>query len=281
MSRKDYKHLYQAYDPKSEAVKELDQALKVIGTAAYAKGHYESDIKGPGEFLIHTLMTSWTKLISEPFFSGARSQPAEAIKLHRKLTPKSTDAIIDAFEVISNTDARGPSISAMYGFLEEAASVALQIHEAMERAIKGSRPGLLESGYGTCPCCFNVQGVKADHMVNHGYMKPDRWNRTAGCEGAGEPPLELSTIGLEKMLERHRGWIKARQGEVDHPETVESVWTKDKGSITPDMPNFEKLRDNYVKSLPHEIGQAKTDLILGEEKLGEWAAKLEVSAPKP
>jgi hypothetical protein len=168
----------------------------------------------------------------------------------------------------------------MYGFLEEAASAAIQIDDAVKRAIKGSRPGLLESGYGTCPCCFNVQGVKADHMVNHGYLKPDRWNRTAGCEGAGEPPLELSTIGLEKMLERHRGWVKARQGEVDHPETVESVWIGDK-SITPEMPNFEKARATYIKTLPYEIEQAKKDIILGEEKLAEWSAKLEVAAPKP
>jgi hypothetical protein len=279
MSRKDYKHLYKAYDPKSEETKELDQALKTVGKAAFSKGHYESDVKGPGEMLMHAITTSWTKLISEPFFAGSRSQPPEAIKLHRKLTPKSTDAILNGFEEISRTDARGPSISAMYGFLEEAASVAIQIDDAMKRAIKGSRPGLLESGYGTCPCCFNVQGVKADHMVNHGYMKPDRWNRTAGCEGAGEPPLELSTIGLEKMLDRHRRWVDDRQSEVEAPDTIESVWISGK-SITPDMPNFAKARDTYVKGLPYEISQAQKDITLGEEKLAEWAAKLEVSAPK-
>ncbi len=280
MSRKTYKHLYQAYERGSEEEKKLSDVLKTIYKAASSKGHYESDVREPVDFLMQTISASWKKLVTEPFFSGNRPQSPEVVKLHRKYKLDRPDRVLAAYEDVLKTDERGPAVSAMYMFLEEVAYPAQQADEVLDRAIKGSRPGLLESGYGTCPCCFNVQAVKGDGMITHGYRKPNQWTRSASCQGTGEPPLELSTVGLEKMIGRLGEWIERRQGEIDNPNSVDSVWLEGRGNIDQTMPDFHKALDRYLKSLPREVKMAKEELALLETKLKEWSNKLpSVSSP--
>lgn len=282
MARKDYRHLYKAYERGSEEEAALSDSLKVILKTAHGTGHYESDMVGPVDCLMRSIQIAWEKLISDPFFSDGRRQPKDVTALYKSIKVGNPKDVLKSYERIVNTDVSGSAVSAMYDFLTEVSFPAEQADKAIKKAIKGDRPGLLDAGFGTCPCCFNIQGVKGEKMVTHGFRKPDRWSRTPSCDGTGEPPLELSLTGLEKLIERQRNWVDWRKEEINNPDAIEHVWVQGKGNLERTAPGFDAALSRYLKSLPDEVEVGERELTFLEDKLKEWSEKLEPSlSPSP
>lgn len=124
----------------------------------------------------------------------------------------------------------------------------------------------------TCPCCFRGIAVQRGAMAHHGYRRPVPGWQTASCPGVQFKPLEVSSAGLEWLIERLKSQLK---------QTEEAYRERDKKCelIAPGSPRvtvhkgddrWAHLYARYVVGLEGDIRGLQREIPPLEERLRAW-----------
>lgn len=197
-------------------------------------------------------------------------------KLLKGLKHGSVEHVEQSLSTLLDSGTRGKIITSVWELLKEIEAIHWSVFNAGEAAKKGTPPDLLSRGLGTCSCCFGEFHVRKEKMVRHGQRKVQDYMWSATCYGVDQPPLEISTRGLEDFIGRYERGHADVSKEVASPDAIQSVPVKTRDGIKKinrGEPGFEKALDVYLVQRQREIKDMAADLEILRDRLDYWTKK--------
>lgn len=179
---------------------------------------------------------AWESEVAAPFFHAGRydNQPEPVRDLYWNMSASSLHSAISMQKKLDRAGIDGEAVSAMRRVLAEALPLAQAVVELKPMIVKGRAPNPNpappkehKNGTGTCSCCFSGIAI-TDHgkMAHHGYRRPGWGFQTSSCSGTRFPPLEVSTEGLEWLINATRERIEKTARSIEEfPRRDEIRWT--------------------------------------------------------
>lgn len=265
----------------ADLIADFQAAMDVTVTVFSASDRaYMSEVKSAEQTLESIKDVVWERQIVQPYISSGNADAA-SIKVVDRLKYATGTQIERSLKALSDSGLSTKLVRDAWNVMKEFEGLYWRVVDSGHHAKRGSPPDLLSRGLGTCSCCFGEFHVRNEKVVRHGQRKLHQYNWSATCQGVGEPPLEISTIGLEKLITKTEKWIETIEAELSDPSTITSVFVVKAGSpetLMRDDPGFEKALAAYTKRLPGILSDHKSDLEVLKERLTHWSEKLEQRA---
>ena len=163
---------------------------------------------------------AWRKHVASPFFHGGQWEklPPDVNELYDSITILSLHDVIATAKKVARSKTQGPAADAMRAFCAEVLPLAEAVASLKDKVVKGRAPSAGPSKpvnpnkvVKTCPVCFRSIAVLAGRMAHHGYTRPEIGFQTASCEGIRFKPLEVSSEGLQWLIEALRKRLESRK----------------------------------------------------------------------
>lgn len=125
---------------------------------------------------------------------------------------------------------------------------------------------------GTCPVCSNNHKLRADKMVDHGYVIP-RYSRMRqrSCFGVGHPPYELSAKGcveyrkdLIQVLEQAHQDLKALQ------QDEKEIFDRHNKPVPREHRSYDPLRRQTMAKVQSDIKYLTEDIKTMDARIKAW-----------
>lgn len=279
-----------------DAIFKLDSALQQgeIRNAAL------NDIK---RVLSNQVSDGWRHVVRRLFLDGGLdSHQKEVEDLYYDISVMGLHDLISAEKKLSKTKATGEIVDLMRSFVSECLPLTLAVAELKKvatrgREIKPKVPDNPDKLVKTCACCFRdiaVQGGDRDApIVAHGYRRPEVGWQTASCPGVDFQCLEVSSAGLEWMIEATKRRLEVLTTSYANRDSVQimqkSVRTRlapmrykdELIDVRPGDPDWIKLFNEYVVGLEQSIDMTRAHIDILQEKLQSWEPEIKEASPAP
>lgn len=266
------------------------QVLEDIA-AGVASGSIRNAVLNEAKHIVSgAVYAGWYKYVVDAYFGFGKSaghHPPEVIDLYHALSVGGVYDVLAVSRNLAKTTAQGAAVDSMRAFVMEVMPLAEALSSLKDKVVKGralpaasSRPTNPNKIIKTCPCCFRAIAVKTDKMFHHGYTRPFHGWQSASCPGIQFRPLEVSSEGLEWLINVRR----ARLGVCEelymrrHDRTSLLVLNKHKKlvNITINSLAWTNEFKNYVFKLECEISALKSELPFLENRLAAWLPEVKV-----
>jgi hypothetical protein len=181
---------------------------------------------------------------------------------------------------LQKTKLTHPMIDAMRELVAELMPLATTIDSLKASIVKGRAPSTEPPKdvnqnivRKTCPCCNRPIAVGGGTMVHHGYERPGNGWQTSSCPGINFPPLEVSSAGLQWMIENHEARLTHTiqlQAEKDTLESLQISIAGEKATITKASSRWDRSFRSYEARLVADIQDLKSDLVGMNKRLKDW-----------
>lgn len=235
---------------------------------------------------------AWEREVAAPFFHAGRfeQQPQEVRDLYWSMSASSLHGAISMQKKLDKAGLQGPVAEAMSRVLAEALPLAEAAAELKPLVVKGRAPNPAppppkehKNGTGTCSCCFSgIAITDAGRMAHHGYRRPGWGVQTSSCEGVRFPPLEVSTEGLEWLIETRRSDLERTGARIEAlPDlgVIHSMQKTRAGHVRrvthPGDPDWDRMKASYARELEQRREALTRDVAFLQEELGKWAGPSE------
>jgi hypothetical protein len=238
------------------------------------------------QVLSNAVERAWSRHVSEPFFYAGKyeGQPRDVQELYNDLLVMGLHRVTSASKKISSCRIGGAAVDAMRAVIMEAMPLAEAVSSLKENAIKGRAPPSAPSKpvnpnkiVRTCGVCFRKIALAGATMALHGYKRPGSGGQTASCPGIRFRPLEVSSEGLEWLIDSLRRQLATSERALAAAPSLNtlSVPKHDKSGlkfevITKGEPDWASAYRWHVWELESEIQSLKREVPRLETKLRDW-----------
>jgi hypothetical protein len=225
--------------------------------------------------------TVWEKHISEPYFWGKAQQTDDVQALYNSIMIMSLHDVISASKKVAKAKATGPAADAMRSFCAEVLPLAEAVASLKNKIVMGRAPNTgpdkpenPNKVVKTCPICGRKIAVRNGTMAHHGYRRPFLGWQTASCPGTRFNPLEVSSKGLEWLIDT----MHERLAKYDRPP---EFLMRPRGhnlpaeKITRDNPLWSRAFARYTAELESEKAAIERELPILEKKLVDWKPEVQ------
>lgn len=242
---------------------------------------------------------AWSKQVGAPFFHAGKYESVpepigsvyDCVSLYQlNLVPAAHKRI----SAIPTAWASHPAAQAMLRVATEAKqlsdhfqSIKDQSRIVMGRApsTKPAEPPNPDKIVKTCACCFRPIAVTPHwNMVHHGYRRPGSGFQTASCPGVRFRPLEVSSEGLQHLIEATSTAIKSTEAELQMAKRPQGPNPMALGSklviidgrrqlqpeCTPDSPEWSRRVRAYTNALDRRLLLLADEQTALTKRLQQW-----------
>ncbi len=227
---------------------------------------------------------AWRKHVVDPFFCRNSAPPDEIQNLYWSINLMCLHDVIATSKKVSKCQLAGPEIEAMRTFCAEVLPLALAVASLKDKVAKGRAPSTAPAKpqnpnkmIKTCPVCFRPIAVQGVTMAHHGYQRPGQGWQTASCPGIRFKPLEVSSEGLQWLVETMKarlvGLRHAMDNQATHPEYLMAKRTHSGPleKISRDDPLWPRAFSRHIAEVESDAHQLTHALPGLEKKLADWA----------
>lgn len=234
--------------------------------------------------LSRTVEKAWEERVSKPFIWAGKyeSLPAEARELESSISIMSLHDVLASKKKLDRSKATGPIVDAMRAVINEAHPLAEAMAGLKASLVKGraapdpEKAAAMENPdkiVRTCACCSRGIALAGEHMAHHGYTRPGSGNQTSSCVGINFPPLEVSSAGLQFILELETKQLERNQKAYDNRDKIAKL-SKRSG-----REYVEILRDDNDPAWRREfnfyISNIESEIRYGTALVGDLKKRLE------
>lgn len=205
----------------------------------------------------------------------------EVLDLYYSLSFSGTHAAAQAAKKIAKTKAEHPFVDHARKYSNELAPLVEAMSTLKAQIVMGRAPSTGPAKpvnpnkvIKTCACCRRGIAVERGAIHNHGYKVPYGYGfQTAGCFGAGYPPLETSTQGLVKQIEALNKHKDTTNKLIADPSKIEVVYIR-RGTTpikyVPGDEGWDKALQRHIQNLTREVKGAEHAIETQSKFLAEW-----------
>jgi hypothetical protein len=224
---------------------------------------------------------AWEKHVSEPHFHG-KQQTEDVQALYDGITIMGLHDVISASKKVAKAKATSPAVDAMRSFCVEVLPLAEAVASLKNKIVKGralnvgpARPENPNKVVKTCPVCGRKIAVQHGTMTHHGYQRPALGWQTASCPGIRFEPLEMSSKGLEWLIDT----LRKRLATIECDTPPEFLMGQRRHGlaaeqITRDNPLWARACAKYTAELESEKAAIKRELPILNKRLADWKPEM-------
>jgi len=265
---------------------QFDKAVEQVFEGIDA-GSIRNVVLQDAKFILSRIVDrAWDEYIDVAYFDAGRwkEQPKAVQALHSSILIMGLHDVISANKKINRAEATGPAVEAMRAFCAEVLPLSLAVASLKDKVIKGRAPNTGPTKpenpnkiTKTCAVCFRSIAVqRGGKMAHHGYKRPQPGWQTSSCPGIRFKPLEVSSEGLEWLIDTLRkelaGYVSSYDRQDTYPEYLLAKRER-KGpaeKIYRDDPLWPAIFKRHVAQLESWIERLKREIPNLEKKLAAW-----------
>lgn len=226
---------------------------------------------------------AWERNVSTVFTVGRfDTLPASVQELYWSVSHSSLHDMLSAKKKLDKTAANGPAVDAMRALVNEVHPLAEAMSGLKAHLIKGRAPPDPEKVAAaanpdkitkTCACCFRAVALSGQTMAHHGYQRPGDGNQTASCGGVQFKPLEVSSAGLQWVLNDEKARLARFEAAFAQRESLTSlsrVRNRVRVEVKPGDSEWSLTFRSHVANLESEIRYGTRTVQQLQAKLDGW-----------
>lgn len=266
----------------AEHIPTFDATVEAIASAMAAGQVRNSQLQDFKYVVGRAAEKAWDEEVgNKHFHRKADDHSDETLQLYYTCRIMNTHEVLLVDRKLAKSGLQNVAVQAMRTVIAEALPLAQAIAHLKVKVVKGRAasqrpqvPANPDKVVKTCSCCFRQIGVgPTGKMVHHGYRRPGAGLQTASCAGIGFPPLEVSCVGLEWLVnDTAELLMRKKDAYLRRHERKEIALVRKRQlvTITPDHPDWQRELGRLIQSLESEISSLTTWLTSLRKALATW-----------
>lgn len=273
----------------------FENVMETLNRATLNGSIRNTEMKDVKRWASDIAMDLWEEKISDVYSNCGKhaSLPEDVRNLNFSIMIMGVHTLPSVDKKLQKTKMSHPMIDAMRELVAELMPLATTIDSLKASIVKGRAPSAEppkevnpNKVVKTCPCCNRPIAVVGGHMAHHGYERSGNGWQTSSCPGINFPPLEVSSAGLQWMIENHEASLTHTiqlQADKDTVENLPIRIAGEKVTITKASSRWASAFRSYEARLVTDIRDLESDLVGMNKRLKDWKPEVapEDDSPSP